>query len=148
MAGAGIDQVPESRSPLYADDPDQATGALGETPVQEGAGEHGYRYQDDKKAWKVKTAWLRDTPHFRKVRSFSSQIFETTALAVEGGDKGKYYGSVGWGWYSQGDDEVYLYKLSVISQGSVSKEFLKSAKKWNETPTSERETPQKLPESG
>jgi len=144
--GMSIDQVSRSRSPLYADDPDRATGALGETPVQENAGEHGYRYQE-KSTWKVKPAWLRDVPHLRDVTTFSSQVFETTALAVEGEDKGKYYGSVGWGWYAQ-DDEIHLYKLSVESQGSVTKAFLDSAKQWNKTRTSEGETPQKLPESG
>jgi hypothetical protein len=146
--GASIDQAPESRSPLYADNPKKTTGLLGEAPVQEGAGEHGYRYRESlESSWKVKAAWLRDIPHLRDITQFSSQIFETTALAVAGKDQGTYYGSVSWGWYTRGA-QVYLYPLSVESQGSVSKFFKESVTKWNETQTREGEAPQKLPSVG
>ena len=148
FGGASIDQVPESRSPIYADNPAKATGGLGTTPLQQGAGEHGHHYQDRPRpgaVWKVKTAWLRDTPHFRDVTEFSSQAFETTALAVEGKDQGAYYGSVRWGWRLKHDGDVLLDPLTIESQGSASEEFQLSARKWNGTRTSTGTVPQQLP---
>ena len=146
VAGASIDQHGESRSPLYAEAPETGDGALGSSLLQENAGEHGYRYWDtDQKAWKTKAAWLKDTPHFRGVVSFSKQTFETTAVALAGGDKGLYYGSVSWGWRLNGDGEVILDPLAVESRGSASDQFKESAAKWNKTLTSLGEVPQQLP---
>jgi hypothetical protein len=144
FAGTSIDQVSHSRSPFYADDPATGNGTLGSSSEQEEAGEHGYRYQDNEE-WKVKAAWLRDVPHFRNVKAFSCQVFETTALAVEGTDRGKYYGSVKWGWRRKYDGGVQLDPLEIASKGSVSDAFDLSIAQWNKTRTSLDQTPQQLP---
>lgn len=147
FAGSAIDQHEESRSPLYADAPDSGNSLLGSSSQQENAGRHGYRYFDKNDGeWKHLSARLRDTPHFRGVTSFSSQTFETTALAVEGNDRGTYYGSVRWGWRSNGKGKVQLDPLSVVSQGSVSAAFKMALRQWNGTKTSTGLKPQPLPE--
>ena len=144
VVGTSIDQGEESRSPLYADDPETGNGDLGSSSRQENAGEHGHRYFEGD-TWKVKAASLRDTPHLRDVDTFSFQVFETTALAVAGVDAGTYYGSVKWGWWQKSDGDVLLVPLRVLSFGSVTDEFKTSLAKWNETRTSNGETPQQLP---
>jgi hypothetical protein len=146
VVGTSIDQVEESRSPLYADNSEGGGSVLGSSDVQPSgaAGEHGYRYFDTD-TWKVKPAWLRDMPHLRGVNTFSFQVFETTALAVAGVDAGTYYGSVKWGWWQKSDGDVLLVPLRVLSYGSVTDEFKASLAKWNETSTSNGETPQQLP---
>jgi hypothetical protein len=144
-AGTSIDQAPGSRSPFYADNPTTGNGTLGSSSVQQNAGEHGYRYTNFWGTRKVKNAWLRDTPHFRDVNAASCQIFETTAIAVEGEDKGTYYGSVSWGWRRRDNGTVKLEPLKVVSQGSVSDAFKLSLAQWNKTETSANQTPQQLP---
>jgi hypothetical protein len=145
VVGTSIDQDESSRSPLYIENPATGGGDLGSSDVQANAGEHGYRYHDGD-AWKVKKAWLKDMPHLRNVNDFSFQVFETTALALEGTDVGKYYGSVKWGWW-ESNGGVLLVPLQVLSNGSVTDEFKASLKKWNETPTSTGKTPQQLPDA-
>lgn len=149
-AGSAIDQAPDSRSPLYADEPGTGGGLLGSSTEQEGMGRHGYRFQDIQTGkWKFESARLKDLPHFRGVTGFSSQTFETTALAVDGNDRGTYYGSVRWGWRSNGrKGHVKLDPLSVVSKGSTSSAFKLSLKQWNETKTSQGATPQQLPRVG
>lgn len=145
--GAAIDQHEESRSPLYADVSGTGGLLLGSSATQQDAGRHGYRFFDQKdNRWKWESARLKDTPHFREVRAFSSQTFETTALAVEGNDRGTYYGSVRWGWRSDGKGKVQLDKLSVVSNGSVSGSFKLALRQWNATKTSTGVVPQQLPE--
>jgi len=145
VVGTSIDQDESSRSPLYADDPATGGGGLGSSDVATNpqGGDHGHRYFDGD-AWKVKKAWLKDMPHLREVDEFSFQVFETTALALEGTDAGTYYGSVKWGWW-ESNGGVLLVPLRVLSYGSVTDEFKASLKKWNQTRTSEGEVPQQLP---
>jgi hypothetical protein len=145
-AGTSIDQQSESRSPLYVDDRATGTGSLGSSTEEANSGQHGHRYWNPaRNAWEVKPARVRDTPHFRGVTEFSSQTFETTALAVEGNDKGAYYGSVRWGWRRKDDGDVVLDPLTLESYGSASDSFAASATQWNKTPTSSGQTPQQLP---
>lgn len=143
--GVSIDQEHQSRSPLYADDPAQSGATLGSTPLTVGAGEHGYRYKNHLDVWQVKAAWLEDNPQMRGVNDISGQLFETTALAVAGVDKGKYYGSVSWGWTWEPGGEVEIEHLQVVAYGNASETFGLAAKMWNAMPTSQKETTQQLP---
>jgi hypothetical protein len=145
VGGTSIDQASNSRSPFYADNPTTGNGTLGSSSSQQIAGEHGYRYTNWWGTLKVKDAWLRDTPHLRGINEYSCQLFETTALAVEGTDKGTYYGSVKWGWRRRDDGSVELDPLTKASQGSVSDAFKVSLAQWNQTKTSGNLTPPQLP---
>jgi len=147
--GISIDQAPRSVSPEYAADPNASPlefeGVFGGAPVhvQEGveAGAHGSRIGSHPEA-----AWLRDKPHLRNVTGPSSQVFETTAIAADGPDRGKYYGSVSWGWIWRGGGErVELFPLEVVSLGSVSERFVAAAKRWNNVLTSRFVDPIKIP---
>jgi Bacterial Ig-like domain/Domain of unknown function (DUF4114)/FG-GAP-like repeat len=56
--------------------------------------------------------------------------FETYAIAVSGKDKGKYYGSVSWGFtFSQG--KITEKPLKLGSKGSPTADFKAAARKWN-----------------
>ncbi len=116
-------------------------------PVENGAGEHGYRYQCDHTGrWCVKPAWLLDNPRMREIQSLSRQTFETTAIAAEGKDKERYYGSVEWGWSWAPGRKVKLIRLRVVTQGyGASAQFELSAKQLNKTPTSKGALPVKIP---
>ena len=135
VEGVSIDQAPKSVSPEYVADPNASPlefgGVFGGAPVhvQGGseAGAHGSRIDSH-----PEPAWLRDKPHLRNVTGLSSQVFETTAVAADGPDRGKYYGSVSWGWIWRGGGErVELFPLEVVSLGAVSERFVAAAKRWN-----------------
>ncbi len=61
----------------------------------------------------------------------SSKEFETTALAVDGEQKGTYYGSIKWGWKKGDDGNISAVPFGLGSMGTPTKEFLGAAKKWN-----------------
>lgn len=142
--GVSIDQSSSSISPDYAADPSQEGSSLGQTPLENGAGAHGYRYEDSS-GWHVEPAWLTDNPHLRGIKSFSLQVFETTAIAAEGHDIGRYYGSVKWGWICRTGTYMELIPLQVESLGSVTEFFREAAKQWNITTTKFDREPLKLP---
>jgi len=145
--GVSIDQNGQSVSPVYAADPKKSASTLGGSALEKSAGGNGYRYRNSFGGiWKVAPAWLQDNPQLRGVESFSQQIFETTAIAVEGNDEGAYYGSVRWGWTWKLGGTLQLIPLSVVSYGSASQLFEASAEKWNVTRTIEGKTPLQLPE--
>lgn len=129
-----IDQSGASRSPEYAANPAQSGGGFGVAPVQRGAGEHGYRYQSSPGHWCMKPAWIQDDPHLTAVAEFAQHRFETAAIAAEGNDAGRYYGSVAWGYAWARGGIVKLVPLEVVTAGyGASEQFRDSAIKWNRT---------------
>lgn len=142
-----IDQQGDSASPEYVAAASTSGGAFGSAPLQDGAGRHGYRYKPHIFAsWRVQSAWLTDNPHMRGITGFSQQRFETTAIAAEGDDRGRYYGSVKWGWVWRPGTAVKLIPLEVESPGySASPQFRESAKQWNATQTTTGRTPVQIP---
>ena len=135
--GISIDQDKTSASPEYAANPATSGGEFGAAPLDARGGDHGAT---------GKAAWIFDRPHLGAVYDLSFQVFETTAIAAAGNDKGKYYGSVSWGWLWRGaGEQVELYPLEVVSSGSVSEHFINSAKKWNVTDTSTKAKPVQIP---
>jgi Domain of unknown function (DUF4157) len=123
-AGKGLDATPESNAPT------------GEKPVVGGDKENasyvlGHRIKDDKN-WKSQPAKLHDKPKLPPGGPNSSQVFETTALALEGKDKDKYYGSVSWGWKTDGDGNFTQLPLTKVSDGKPSEQFTDPAKQWNQ----------------
>jgi hypothetical protein len=129
--GISIDQDQSSASAEYAVDPERSGGEFGSAPLSPNGGGH-WVYDAP-----AQPAWLFDRPHLAGVTEYSFQVFETTAIAADGNDKGKYCGSVSWGWHwNNPGDKVLLYPLEVVSMGSVSEHFIASAKKWNQTRTS------------
>ena len=78
-------------------------------------------------------AGLWDKPRGGKNKG-ESKIFETAALAIEGTDAGKYYGSVKWGYKMEGTNAAPTVTKSDIeeaSKGTPTANFIEPAKLWN-----------------
>jgi hypothetical protein len=74
------------------------------------------------------------------------QIFETTALAIAGNQKGMYYGSVEWGWKkSTSDTAPQGIKFRKKSNDFPSPIFMEAARLWNVSVTSENKETIDLP---
>ena len=60
--------------------------------------------------------------------------FETTALAIDGADQGKYYGSVKWGYVMKGTPDaptVAESDIELASMNTPTANFIAPAKLWN-----------------
>lgn len=64
----------------------------------------------------------------------SANMFETTALGLEGRDAGQYFGSVKWG-YEKKPGDVEPKDIELVSMGVPSQNYLAGAKLWNNTKT-------------
>jgi hypothetical protein len=145
--GIQIDQLSSYRSPLYtvgAVDAKDKLLSQGNTPspvsklkapdthgeLYSGWGVHGYRYMAGK-TLKEKNAELHDTPMLGNRGNNAEQLFETTALAISGVQNGTYYGSVQWGWRTDAKGKFTQIPFTLISMGTPSSTFLKSAEIWN-----------------
>ena len=125
-AGSHIDRPPKSSRPYYGMDasgPPSLTAQWGSHHKFLGIPQH-------------RDATLFDEPRKLDTGPNSSQLFETSALAVEGHQKGTFYGSVRWGWRSDASNKVTLEPLSVVSVGVPSATFKQSATLWNASKTS------------
>ena len=158
-AGAHIDpsgrgtqsSAAESTNPLYATD---ATEFAAETTLEQAGavetrdlqyGEHGRRYRDEAGKLHAADAILEDRPCMADPGPNSGQIFETTALAVKGAQKGTYYGSVQWGWQTDSAGKYTMLPMTLVSEDAPSDTFNTAAALWNVTPTSKGESTIALP---
>jgi hypothetical protein len=102
LKGFHIDQLPGFVNPLYPTTKGKAGQSLGTTPVlgmrNPGGGRHGWRFTEKDGTVKSRSAQMNDEPALPAHGANASQIFETTALAIEGAQTGTSYGSVRWGW--------------------------------------------------
>jgi hypothetical protein len=86
------------------------------------------------------SAGISDKPEGIKRKGYG-MMFETAALAIDGADKDKYYGSVKWGYKVGGtkaNPKVERKDTSDISQASKGKptaNFIEAAKSWNKSTT-------------
>ena len=97
--GASIDSTPSERTPLMqmkdppSGDNEMAHSVPLTTPRQEA------QFGSRTKGAKPTDAFAADRPRATSLSGAKvSQSFETASLAVEGKQKGVYYGSVKWGW--------------------------------------------------
>jgi hypothetical protein len=127
--GQGLQDTPQTNNPtanpteLNPDNGRNATYDLGHHFKAGGGG-----------AWNTKDAGMYDGPSIQGGNN-SSNEFETTALAVDGAQKGEYYGSVKWGWKKDGSGNVSKVDFDIVSMGVPSKTFLAAATKWNTAKT-------------
>lgn len=147
-AGYAIDTLPGANNPLYGE-----RNTLGSTqdlkdtpasanttadPVSLGVNtnyELGYCYKEKPTdaSKKKHPASLWDKPQGGKNKG-ESKTFETAALAIEGTDKDKYYGSVSWGYKMEGTDAaptVTKIDIDSASKGTPTANFIEPAKLWN-----------------
>lgn len=140
--GTKIDRVDGKNNPIYGSDRLAVGDGLDKTPINNKTGpdarkwgenityELGFRHQIAG-VWKTQKAKLSDSPTLVGAQNNSKQIFETTAVAVKGTQAGTYYGSVKWGWQTDGRGTFTKVPFTVISQGVPSSTFMKTAKLWN-----------------
>ena len=150
--GLHIDALPPYRTPLAGmADPDKGSKSLAESTP--GKTEHieGYKAQfgwrSTKKSPKIQAAVFADIPRYGVKKSEeASQVFETTALAVEGAQEGAYFGSVKWGWTKKSSEEkatmiefqaaphgISGKSESVAKQAAPSPAFFEAVEKWNQS---------------
>jgi hypothetical protein len=128
-----LKDTPISADPLYG---------LGIRPFVLGVHsnyELGYCYKANPKdsSKQKKPASLWDKPHGAGEPG-ESMMFETTALAIDGADKDKYYGSVKWGYKIEGKATAPSVTIMDITWASAEKptaNFMDSAKLWNKGKT-------------
>lgn len=78
-------------------------------------------------------AMLSDTPHRQApLLPNSRQEFESTALALDGVQAGTYYGSVQWGWETDGQGAFRMIDFDMKNFGNPTPRFLASAQQWNQ----------------
>ncbi len=132
-AGYTIDQLSDVNSPLYETDVSLgATKELKDTPDSDELG-HCYKEKPTDATKKKHSAWLSDKPQSAKVKG-RSKMFETTALAIDGADSGKYYGSVSWGYKMEGTNDaptINPMDITPASKGTPTANFMEAAKLWN-----------------
>jgi hypothetical protein len=95
---------------------------------------HHYKEKEEDKEFQTKNAGLYDGPTV-KGGANSMKEFETTALALDGTQKGEYYGSVKWGWEKDGAETLNKIDFDIVSKGTPSKNFMEAGEKWNEGKT-------------
>ena len=144
-AGYVIDASGEFNNPLYFDinnlgpaDDLKDTPAPASTPAVVGTNTHydfGYCYKvhDTDADKSTHPAGLADRPE-GLTRKGAGMTFETTALAIDGADKYKYYGSVKWGYTIAGTaaaPTVNKTDIDRASKGTPTANFIAAAKLWN-----------------
>ncbi|EAY28052.1 eCIS core domain-containing protein [Microscilla marina] len=131
--GHRIDQHSKYRNPLYATGSEPVTNKdkLESYSTSASWGQHGDK-DPHTKVWT--DAILKDTPTVSTSNNSSTE-FETAAIALEGNDKGTYYGSIKWGWKKDGAGKVTKTTFDAVSKGTPSKNFLKAVKAWNDGTT-------------
>jgi len=147
-AGYYIDTLPGANNPLYGErntlGPAQdlkdtpASANTTTAPVNLGVNtnyELGYCYKEKPTdaSKKKHPAGLWDKPQGGGKKG-ESKMFETTAFAIEGTDKDKYYGSVTWGYKMEGTDAaptVTKIDIDRASKGTPTANFIEPAELWN-----------------
>jgi hypothetical protein len=128
--GTYIDRVSDRNNPVYGGEDLTASQTIADSAPQ-GNTDFGHRYRDSSNAWKAKDATLYDRPRLSNAARDSEQRFETSAIALEGAQKNTYYGSVQWGWKTDGSGDHQLLPLQVVSQGTPTATFMQAADLWN-----------------
>lgn len=126
------DRAEKKTNPIYGmANPTGKDTSLG-SGTETGNSHWGKRTTDAKGTVTSDEAWLTDQPKRHWAQDdLISMTFETTALAVEGDQKGTYFGSVEWGFKTDKDGNVDLLPFRVVRMGAPTASFMASAKKWN-----------------
>ena len=141
--GWAVDRLSDHNTPVYGSEDLSAGDGLDKTKqdnntsgkkteVKDGGNatyQLGHHYTDSGTP-KHKEAKLYDGPGTFSAKN-SKQTFETTALALEGSQKGTYYGSVEWGWERDGSGTLKKLDFKAVTKGIPSGNFLAAAKAWN-----------------
>jgi hypothetical protein len=141
-AGTHIDST--TRTPL-AGMKDPAGGVELSASQESKLAAFGMHYKDASKEY-TQDATMADDPGFQIGEKDAAEMtFETAAVAVDGIQKGAYYGSASWGWTrkaSQGPTKLPFAPASTYSPGP---DFLEAARLWSISKTRQGEPTIHLP---
>lgn len=131
-AGYSIDQLSDNPNPLYATVQTLVSETSDKTKLADyktdtDFGQHAIKEGD---AW-TQNAILKDSPTTNKDIPNTKEVFETTALAIDGAEKDKYYGSITWGCHTDGSGKVTKHEIALEAIDTPSENFIGAAKKWN-----------------
>jgi hypothetical protein len=144
-AGTMVDQLVQFRNPMYATGAMGAKDTLATTPTSAGWGQHGKHFTDKAGKLKEQDALLKDKPALPSGLKESSQVFESTPLAIQGVQEGTFYGSVQWGWEKNAAGKVSKLPLTLVSNDVPSSVFARATEFWNKAKTSKGEETIDLP---
>jgi hypothetical protein len=135
--GTSIDRKDSQNNPVYGAQILPDAQGLDKTPENNATSGNnyqlGFRKKDQSGSWTVGDAWLDDSPFQLARGNDSFQRFETAAFALEGAQKGMYYGSVNWGWEVSKAGSYRILPLSLAGKGDLpTPVFLEAAQKWND----------------
>ncbi len=136
-AGTMVDRLVSYGNPLYATEKPAAGDPLSAAPTNAFWGQHGWHYTDKAGKLQEQDAHLKDTPTLAPAMKESSQVFESTALAIKGVQEGTFYGSVQWGWQKDAAGTVNKLPLTLVSKDVPSATFARASEIWNAGKTSE-----------
>lgn len=132
--GLHIDQLGGHVNPIFYTQAGGAGDTLASTP-RAADGRDGFRFVDGTGAVKERSAQIHDTPTLPGHGANASQIFESTAVAIRGTQRGTYYGSVRWGWRTNAAGKFRRLPLTVVSDDAPSGSFNAARRLWNTTKT-------------
>jgi hypothetical protein len=156
-AGTHIDQAPDVRTPLYGMTDNRGDDLSEPEPAKTmKLTEIGWHYKDAGGHLQSHDAMMHDEPDLNSGDNFTkasdvmkkqwSQSFETSAVAIDGNQKGTFYGSVEWGWQrGDADNRTSLYTLKTKSKDVPSPALLEAARLWNISLTTEKKPTIDLP---
>jgi hypothetical protein len=128
--GTAIDRASGYNNPIYPVK-SAASASLTDTNTSAGWGQLGWHYTDKANKLQPQDATLIDHARRAGASKDSRQIFEVTALATRGMQAGTYYGSVRWGWRTDGAAKLTKIDLQKVSDGVPSSTFVKAAGIWD-----------------
>lgn len=138
-AGAHVDTT--TRTPL-AGMKEPAKGADLSSSVESKLATYGMHYKDARHEY-TKDATMVDTPGFLiGMKDDAKMEFETAALAVDGTQKGAYYGSVQWGWTRQASQKPTKLPFTLGSKYFSGPDFPEAARLWNVSKTGQTQQTQ------
>jgi|GEM_PF-6577692 len=136
--GYKVDRLPGATNPIYGAKNLEKDEDLSATPKTDYIGQNpkyklGWNYTTDSDEVQHQKALLDDRPilHNFVVPNDSGQVFESTALAIAGEQKGMYYGSVSWGWTVDKSGNYTKEELREESKANPTRKFMDAAEKWN-----------------
>jgi hypothetical protein len=125
-----IDRRFPNTNPIYgADDIQDTTGAtLADTTFTKQKSGYSQLFERGK----TDKAVVCDTPMRPTPLAPNARMeFETTAIALTGPQKDTYYGSVTWGWTTDGNGRLVPIPFARKSERNPTASFIESAKVWN-----------------
>ena len=128
--GYRIDRLSTKDNPVYGAPSLGAGKDLEDTSGSNSKFKLGHQYEGATPP--KQNAFMHDKPKGNKNPGLKKE-FESTALAIDGNQKGTYYGSVRWGYEIDSSGTYKKLPFALESEGTPSNDFMAAAQEWNDT---------------